>query len=50
MEEKGFGEVSAVRPGKAKESKKKRQRTLSMFHLSSGGHSGSYKERLKDVK
>lgn len=50
MEEKAFGEVSAVRPRKVKESKKNRQRKFGVFHLSSGGHRGSCKGRLKDAK
>lgn len=50
MEEKVFGEVSAVRTRKVKASKKNRERELSMFHLSFGGHRSSCKERLKDAK
>lgn len=50
MEGKRFGKVSAVRPRIAQDSEKQTQTKLSAFQLSSRGHSGSYKESLKDPK
>lgn len=49
MKEKGLGEVSAIRPGKEKESKKETEQNQ---HASSshGGQSCRYKGRVKDVK